>query len=230
MLYPVNKSIPTNTDAALVPWSLTFSAGITANPVLYGTDAGTAVTLAAAQLAYSDAYDLAGVANRLAVNPAGYTKPNRAALYVARASFLALARPLASQIQQDNAISDNDKLLIGIVPKNLNRTPTYVPQTAPVVGFLSAGVGVHTLTFADSLTPSSKLIPVGAVGIDLYVGIGVAATPLADCSYFQRFARWPAVVTFQPADAGKVATYYARWTGRRGDTGPWSAVLTANII
>lgn len=230
MLYPINRSIPVNTDQALVTWSLNFSTVLTAAPATYGTDAPTAVAVAAAQLAYSDAYDLAGVVGRVAINPAGYTKPNRAALYAARAAMLAIVRPLASQIQTDLAISDEDKLLIGVQPKNFNRTPTYAPATAPVLAFLGATTGVHRLTFADELTPSKKLMPIGSVGIDVYVGVGVAPVPLADCSFSQRYSRWPIVVTFDPGDAGKTATYFARWAGRRGDVGPWSPVASAVIV
>lgn len=230
MLYPTNRTIPANTDTDLIGWAVTFDAGITAAPATYGTDVPTAAALAAALVDLQAAYALAGVANRVPVNPAGYTQPNRADLYVKRAAFLDLARPLATAIQVDNSITDENKLLIGVQPKNLNRTPIYAPATAPVLGFLAARVGTHTIGFADTLTPAQKIIPAGAIGMELYVGVDAAQSPLAACPFRQVIARWPATVNFDPGDAGKVATYFGRWVGRRGDTGPWSAALAVNII
>ena len=32
------------------------------------------------------------------------------------------------------------------------------------------------------------------------------------------------------ADAGRCATYFARWAGRRGDTGPWSLGQSMRIV
>jgi hypothetical protein len=36
-------------------------------------------------------------------------------------------------------------------------------------------------------------------------------------------------VDFQPEHDGKVATYFACWSGRRGETGPWSASVSMRI-
>jgi hypothetical protein len=34
---------------------------------------------------------------------------------------------------------------------------------------------------------------------------------------------------FAPADHGKTATYFARWTNAKGDMGPWSLPLPVSI-
>jgi hypothetical protein len=36
-------------------------------------------------------------------------------------------------------------------------------------------------------------------------------------------------VGFEPSENGKVATYFARWAGRRGDVGPWSLPVFMRI-
>ncbi len=226
----VNQSIPTSTDAEALAWLENFAATLVAAPATYDIDAVTATDLDTAVVAFRNAYDLAGVAGRVAVNPGGYTQPARAAMYAARDAALAVARPLAVQIQANPGISDQDKLDAGVVPRNFNRTPIFVPNTAPILAFLQAGIGTHLLSFADELTPGSKRKPLGATQLQLWLGVGAAQTPLADLGFYSAFSRTPAVVAFDPVDAGKLATYAARWMGRRGDVGPWSAVITATVM
>lgn len=226
----VNQSIPTSTDSETLSWLENFRDVIVADPTLYGLTAPDATALDVAVDAFRVAYDIAGVNGRMAVNPGGYTQPNRATMYGARNSALSIARPFAVQIQANPGISDEDKLAAGVVPRNFNRTLTFVPQTAPILGFLSAGVGTHLLGFADELTPSSKRKPLGAVAVQLWLGVGTLVTPLNDLDFYQQYSRFPAQVNFDPEDAGKLATYAARWVGRRGDVGPWSATLTATVL
>lgn len=226
----VNQSIPTSTDAEALAWLENFSAVVGATPAVYGLDAPTASDIDTAVAAFRDSYDVAGVSGRHAVNPGGYTQPNRAAMYADRDAALSLCRPIAVQIQANPGISDVDKLSAGIVPRNFSRTQIFVPGTAPVVGFLSAGIGTHMLAFADELTPSSKRKPLGAKQIQLYLGIGVASLPLNSLNFYAAFSRNPCTVNFDPGDAGKLATYAARWVGTRGDVGPWSASVVATIL
>jgi hypothetical protein len=50
-----------------------------------------------------------------------------------------------------------------------------------------------------------------------------------EAQFYGKFTKNPVAVGFAPADNGKQATYFARWAGRRGDTGPWSAPVTLAI-
>jgi hypothetical protein len=225
-----NQSIPTSTDAEALAWLENFAAVIDASPTTYGLDAPTASDIDTVVLAFRTAYDIAGVAARTAVNPGGYTQPNRAAMYDARDAALAFVRPIAVQIQANPGISDEDKLTAGIVPRNFSRTKIFVPSTAPILGFLTAGIGTHMLAFADEMTPSSKRKPLGALQLQLYLGIGAAQVALNDLKFYAGYSRNPALVNFDPADAGKLATYASRWVGTRGDVGPWSASLVATIL
>lgn len=226
----VNQSIPTSTDAEALAWLENFDAVITADPTVYGLDAPTAADIDAVVDAFRVAYDVAGVSARTAVNPGGYTQPNRSAMYDARNAALSLVRPIAVQIQANPGISDADKLTAGIVPRNFTRTQIFVAATAPILGFLSAGIGTHLLSFADEMTPSSKRKPLGALQLQLYIGIGVAPIALDSLHFYAAYSRVPALVNFDSSDAGKLATYAARWVGKRGDTGPWSASINATIL
>lgn len=229
-VYPTNISIPTSSDAETLAWLQNFRDQIVDSPITYGLTSADATDLDTAVTAFRDAWDLAGVEGRTAVNPGSYTQPNRAAMYAARNNALSIARPFAVQIQANPGISDEDKLDAGVVPRNFNRNPLFVPSTAPVISFLQAGIGTHLLAFADETTPSSKRKPFGAAALQLFVGLGSGSLPVNDLRFYQQFSRNPSVVAFDPGDAGQTATYAARWVGRRGDTGPWSASITATVL
>lgn len=225
-----NQSIPTSTDAEALAWLENFAAVVDNDPTVYGLDAPTSADITTAVDQFRIAYDTAGVAARIAVNPSGYTQPNRAAMYAARDAALSLVRPIAVQIQANPGISDEDKLTAGITPRNFTRTKIFVPNTAPLLGFLRAGIGTHLLNFADEMTPAAKRRPLGAIQLQLFVGVGVAQTPLDNLNFYAAFSRNPVLVNFDTADAGKLATYAARWVGTRGDVGPWSAALVATVM
>lgn len=225
-----NVSIPNNTASAVLAWCENFATVVSADPAAYDLDAATAADVVTVTNDLRAAFDTAGVESRMAVNPGGYTQPNRAALSAARAAALSFIRPLAFEIHANDAISSEDKLAAGVVPRNFNRSPIFVPQSAPILGFQFASMGSHVLSFADSTTPASKRKPFGASGMQLFVAIGSGVQPLSEARYFGTFTRNPAVVTFDQGDAGKVATYFARWIGKRGDEGPWSAALDAIVM
>jgi hypothetical protein len=225
-----NQSIPTNTASATLAWMLTFSAGITAAPATYGFTAPDAVALDALVTTFDAAWTAAGVTNRLANDDTQYTKPLRAAMYSARNAALGMCRQMAVLIQANDGILDMDKLAIGVQPRNFSRTPILVPATAPIIAVQFATPGVHTIAFADTITPASKRKPFGAMQLQLWAAAGVATLPTpAGMSYFGAFTKNPVLASWDPAETGKIASYAARWIGRRGDVGPFGAVAAMTI-
>lgn len=234
----LNRSIPRNTNAATVAWMLNFAAVITANPAAYGLAAGDATAINNAVNPYDAAWQLAGVTNRIPNDPANRTSPNVAAMNAARATALTVCGNYATIIQSNPNVLDADKLTAGVAPRNFTRTPTYVPATAPAVTILYANPGTMTLAFADSLTPSVKAKPLGATGLQLFRAIEAApVVSPATAQFYSTFsanrystlANNPPIISFDPADNGKVCTFFARWVGKRGDVGPWSAGVHMTI-
>ena len=41
--------------------------------------------------------------------------------------------------------------------------------------------------------------------------------------------RTPHVIAFDGSDANKTVTYWLRWVSIRGETGPWSAAVSATV-
>ena len=60
----------------------------------------------------------------------------------------------------------------------------------------------------------------------------IGTTPTASASELHDLAtdtRPPYVAQFDAADAGKTAYYWLRWENTKGETGPWSAAVSATI-
>jgi hypothetical protein len=227
----VNITIPRSTAAETLAWGQTFVAGIEASPGTYQVDTPTVVQLRTLIDDYQAAYDEAGVLQRVAVQPETYTKGRRAAMYTARSNFLGLASQLAVQIQVNSAISDQDKVAIGVQPRNSMRTPIPPPSTAPLIDIIAMTSGLHQLEYADTTTPSSRAKPFGVAGLQLFVAITEAeVTPtFPDADFYGLFTKSPVQVAFDPTDATKKATYWARWMNRKGQEGPISGAVSGII-
>lgn len=215
------------TDAALRAWAVNYADLITAAPATYGLDAPAALAIQDAVDEFVEALD-------------AYTKDTRTVVLVAaknaaKFAMLALVRTYSAQIRLNPGVSNENKLALGLNLPNTSPSPIPAPATSPILAFVGATPGQHTLRFADTLTPDSRRKPFGVVALQLFLGIGVAAIPdPADCAFYATITKQPTPVDFDPADAGKVATYYGRWVTRSGpggvaQSGPWSAQLTAVI-
>ena len=158
------------------------------------------------------------------------TKPNIIAKDDAREIAETLIRQYAGLIKDNSGISDEDKVAIGVRPINPNREQIDCPQTQPLMNIISSTQGLQELRYADSTTPDSRAKPFGASELQLFRAISTTENaPLADAKFYAKFTKNPVVVTFDEADDGKVATYYARWAGPRGDVGPWSVPVSMRI-
>jgi hypothetical protein len=200
-------------------WGVNFDTLLTANPALYGLQAGDAATVHAYVAAFTVALDAA-------VNPGTRTIATVAAKDGAKAAMLDILRGYAQQVRNNQGVSNANKAALGLTLVDPTPTPVPAPVTAPLLALVAATPGVQTLRFADASTPDKRAKPAGTIGMQLFVAI--AATMPAggpDAARFKAFVtRQPFGVTFDPADKGLTAYYYARWQTRTGLVGPWSAV------
>ena len=88
----------------------------------------------------------------------------------------------------------------------------------------------NIINFRDENTPNSKAKPRGVRGAQVRVHVG--PNPPADLEQFPWVAldsSTPYLMVHDAADAGKLAYYALRWENTRGETGPWSDVISATI-
>jgi|SRR5919204_47031 hypothetical protein len=223
-------------DADLFSWSDNFATLITASPTTYGLVSSDATAINNVVSPWLSAYTIA-------VNPSTRTGPSVSAKDTARAAMLAVVRPYAIQIRNNMGVSDSAKLDLGLNIPSQARTPILVPQTQPLLSIVAATPLSHTLRYADSNSPQLRSKPAGAraVGIVQVVGLTPGADPtvavpsilvnsaLAVPSAAGLATRQPFAALQDVTNVGKIATYWARWVGQRGDVGPWSLPVSMTI-
>jgi hypothetical protein len=210
-------------DANALIWMQAFSSGISSSSATYQLSASDAITIANAVQAFSDALALAEA-------PLTRTPGNVNAKDVARNAAESLCRQYALAIKVNNGISDQSKIDIGVRPPSTTREPIFCPQTSPLLNVAAATPGSHMVTYADSMDPNKKAKPFGAAALQLFVAIKDTATENVDeAKFLGLFTTTPVETEFTEADDGKCATYFARWSGKRGDVGPWSLPISMRI-
>jgi hypothetical protein len=210
-------------DGPALTWLKNFAGKITLAPAVYQLTAGDAATIQAAVDEYEAAFDDAN-------DPATRTPVTVALKDSTRNSAVQLARQYAGLIKPNAGISDASKIAAGVPPVNNSRSPINVPTSSPLLNIVVTTPGSQTIRYADSNTPDKGAKPFGAAQIQLFVAIGTDAIEDADqAEFYGAFTKNPVGVAFTPGDDGKVATYFARWASRRGETGPWSLPVSMRI-
>jgi len=210
-------------DGPALTWFKMFANGISANSGLYMLTNTDAAAISAAVSAFETAYFAAN--DKSTRTEAAVSLKNQT-----RNSAEQICRQYAMTIKINAGISDQAKIDIGVRPENNSREPINVPQTSPLINVLGNTPGTQTLRYSDSTTPDSAAKPFGAIQLQLFVAIEDVPTVNADdAAYYGAFTKNPIPVVFAEADDGKVASYFARWVGRRGDHGPWSQPVSMRI-
>ena len=133
-------------------------------------------------------------------------------------------------IQANPAISEQAKQVAGIRPHKATRTPVPAPHTSPIGSVISSDQLTHTLFISDAATPTRRARPAGVSGCEIYVFVGNEAPADPKAFRMVRFGtRSPEEISFQANDGGKTAHYLLRWMNSKGETGPWSTIISATI-
>jgi hypothetical protein len=207
-------------DSDLVPWATNFRTLIVAAPATYGLVAADGVAITAVV----DPYLAAQV---LVDNPATRTPVTIADKNNKKQAMLVVLRAYASTIRINAGVTDADKLALGLNLPNNNPSPIPAPTSSPIVTIIGATPSQLTLRYADENTPASRRKPQGVTALQLFVGVSTIALNDPDLTAFDSLVtKQPVAVTFDPTDAGKVATMFGRWSTRTGLVGPFSLPAT----
>lgn len=138
-------------------------------------------------------------------------------------------RSVAGQLQRNPAVTNEDRAALHItIPKD-TRTPSPIPTTTPQ-GRIEVARLQHTIHFVDSATPTVKARPDGVLGCQIYTKIGGPLPTSPDELHFIALdTKTPYVLHFEMEEGNQIAYYLLRWQNARGETGPWSAILSATI-
>lgn len=209
-------------DSDFLAWITNFNTLITAAPATYGLVAADATAIDAVTDPYVTAQ---GVVD----NPATKTVTTVATKNNTKQAALAVVRVYAQQIAHNAGVADADKLALGLNLPNTSPSPIPAPTSSPLLTIIGATPGQLTIRFADSNTPDKRSKPQGATQMQLFVQTATTVgTDPADASFYAAVTKQPFAVNFDPGDAGKMATMWARWQTRTGLTGPFS--LAASFV
>ena len=204
----------------LVNLLVPYVAGHAAN---LGVSAGAATAMTNKLEIWNDAFaDL--VAKKAAALAATAAKTD------AKNTLTELVRTAIQIIQNNPAVSDEERPLMGLPIPDRTHTRVPVPTTKPVVQIETREHLQHVLHWRDEATPTSKAKPKGVRGAQVRVHIG--PNPPADLEQFTWVAldsKTPYLQAYDAADAGKPAYVALRWENTRGETGPWSDVVSTTV-
>lgn len=213
-------------DSAFALWLANFSAKITAAPTTYGLVSGDATAIAAVATPFATAF-------AVATDPATRTSSTIATKDTARANAELTVRPYAVRISLNPAVDDSDKVDVGVTVKITTPTPVPAPTVAPILSLISQSFGTATLAYKTT-GATNKAKPYGVIGVEIVQSIGtVFATDPEQCDWLAQVGKSPFPIAWANDDAGKKATYFARFRTRSGpagisQAGPWSGAL--NLI
>ena len=214
-----------NKESQLVIQLPVFADGIAANISLYQVTQPDSDAISAAVAEFVDKY---AVWN----NPATRTIGSLEAKSAAKASALGICRFFYRQIQINNGISNENKLVIGVTPLSNTRTRRNCPQTSPALSIVASTPAAQTVQFRDSTDLVRRGLPMGATMCQLFVQIGDENADTFDetkARFIGNYTTNPMAVIFDDDERGKQATYFARWGGRRNEFGQWSLPVSMTI-
>lgn len=200
-----------------------FVGAVAGSPAKFGLTTDDVTALQTAQAAWSAAYP-AHIKARQASETAAKTKDE------ARADLEKTMRGLAKKVHGTPGMTNATRAEAGLAARSGTRSSVGAPDTRPLGRIEAKGHSTLVVHFVDETTPTRLAKPEGVQGCQIFSFIGDAAP--ADPSGYAFVAldtRTPYVDEHAAANAGKIVHYLLRWQNAKGDTGPWSAVITAKI-
>jgi hypothetical protein len=218
-------AIPTK-DALLVPYSLNFSTRATATPAAFQISVADESALMNLQQVYSDAY-----AALVAARDSGTRSQSLTATKdVAKAAMLVLLRKLYTQVQVNPAVTEANKVLIGVHIKKTNPSPKPAPIARPGMDVVSVFGRTITLNIHDSASSTKRAKAPNTTQAFVYTFVGTSYPSDPSLWQFNGFATTNKHEITLPdsVPAGAQIWICAAWANQRG-IGPTSLPISTNI-
>jgi hypothetical protein len=218
---------PPPREADLVSSAQNFDTKTTAAPTTFG--------LTAAQCTAFHTYLTALIAARvLTQDPLTRSPANIVAKNIAKANLIANYRLLAGIVQRFPATTNFTRAELGLPLRFPEPSPIPAPDFAPDVDIVStAGLTVR-IRLHNPATPGRRGRPDGVAGANIYTFVGATAggppADLSDWRFEGHSNRTVVDVAFGPATApGATVWFQAAWYNPRGQAGPASMPVSANV-
>ena len=148
-------------DADADSWFTNFAVVVAADPTAVGLELADSTTISAATDEFTDKLTLA-------TDPATRTPVAVAAKDEARRVAETTVRPFAQLINANPAVTDQQRVSLGLTVRKTTPTPTPPPASAPVIEFRASQFGYAKLGYTDSANPDGKAKPAGSIGVQVF--------------------------------------------------------------
>jgi hypothetical protein len=210
-------------DADLLAWAQAFSSKITATPVAFGLVAAQATAFAALLTTFSA--DLA-----VATDPATRTRAAISAKNASRAPLKAEARELARIINAFPSITNEQRIELGLTPRDGTISPINPPTECPSLRVVSA-IGRILKIKLQGQDTSRRGKPEGVAGATLFSFVGdEAPADIGQWKFEGSITRTEFDIEFPPTVAAGSKVYLcAFWFSPRSQSGPACEPVAAYI-
>jgi hypothetical protein len=214
-----NDSFPSN-DGEFDLFQAQFIGTVAASPAKYGLLPQDVAALQADQATWQKAFAGHGKAQDDARTATQGKETARGKLEVL---LRGMARKVHGSVGDDNAL----RVAAGLKPREGTRSSIGAPTTRPLGRIEVKANRTLVVHFVDEETPTRLAKPQGVQGCQVWSFVGEAKP--ADASAYAFLAldtRTPYADEHHPENAGKTAYYLLRWQNAKGETGPWSDVVS----
>lgn len=218
-----NKDFLPTKDAELLAWSANFSELISGDPTLYGLTAGQATEYATLHAAFAAALETA-------TEPSTRTRGAVAAKNDARTPLKAMARELARITNAVPTITNQQRIDLGLNPRDNEPSPINPPTESPVLEVVSA-VGRMMKVKLRGVNSERRGKPDGVDGATVFSFVGDAPpTDIAQWKFEGSTTRTIFTLEF-PATvaAGAQVWLTAFWFNPRSQSGPACQPVSAFV-
>jgi len=213
------------TDAGFNTWQNEVATEAETNATAWGIPADVITDLKGYKSIWDTAY--AKAENKQNRTSADVTAKNDAST-----SYQKFLRLFVTQwLSVNPKVSDADRTRMGITIHTNSRTSIPAPGTSPI-GTVDFSLRLqHTIAYYDQVSAHSNAKPEGVLGCEIYAKVdGEAPTTVDEMKFLGTCSASPYVAKYEATKAGKIAYYWLRWVNRKGETGPWSMVVSAMIV
>jgi hypothetical protein len=209
--------------ALLLEWLITFTNYLTVNLERFGIPEARLNALQTLMNLFHVAQAKAGLPNAGKADRLDRKEKAQAVSKAAR-SFV------NANLRYNEAVTDEDRVNMGLTVPDTHPTPVPPPDTMPAVYVIDSSVIMRLkLHFKDSHR-TSRAKPYGVRGVEILWSILAAPpTTMGELIHSEFSTRSPYTFIFDENQRGKTVWFRLRWENTRGEKGPWSELYSAII-
>jgi hypothetical protein len=135
-----------------------------------------------------------------------------------------------SNLRFNEAVTDEDRVQLGLTIPDDEPTAEGEPGTMPVVDLIDTAIILRIILHYKDMYGKSRRKPAGVHGVEIVWAIlDTPPTSTSDLIHSEFSTRSPHTFIFDENQRGKTVWFRLRWENNRGQKGPWSELSSAIV-